>query len=330
MAMSGQPKVAAVLCTILGDRHLSARASRASQVAETVASILTNSYRPLEVIVVDQSPNDAIAEALRPFMQDRRLRYITTTQPGLTRAQNIAVQVGNAQIFAFTDDDCIVPPDWIDRIVAAFKRHPEAGMVFGSVLPPEGHDWNTSYVPRLEWDSEARLRPTFLPRVHSLMGANMAVRRETFERIGLFEEAFSPHPINGEVDLAFRASRARPPIPIYVTPTVSVVHQYGGRPMGAPTRNLLNTYHMGSTILATTHALRGDVGAACKLALMGFEPLADAVRGIASAGKPRGLSKVVPYGRGVASGVRGVLRLGAGRPPRLAQAPDAGLKGESR
>ena len=308
------PKVAAVVCTILGHRGASARTTSAHEVARCVEALLANSYTPLEVIVVDQSPHDAVATALRPLCEaDVRLRYIHTHIRGLTRSQNRAVKSSDAEIFAFTDDDCIVPTDWVERIVETFRRRPDAGLLFGDVRPPAGHDWATSFVPQLHFAQEERLRPSFLPRVHSLMGANMAVRRETFTRIGLLEEAFGARPYNGEVELALRALRTRPPIGVYLTPAFHVVHEYGSRPQGKPAQRLLRTYHMGKSAMLTTHALHGDLGAACKLGLLAFEPFVEGAINLLRTGKPRGAGMIVPYVEGIICGLPAAPRSG-GRP----------------
>lgn len=309
MDMTGptNPKVAAILCTILGPRRASARHTRLHEVTKCVQSLLANSYKPLEVIVVDQSPDNELAAALQPLSEaDSRLRYIHTDIVGLTRSQNRAIRSSDAELFAFTDDDCIVPPDWIARIVETFRRHPDAGLVFGDVHAPTEHDWTTSYVPELHFRHEEQLRPSFLPRTHSLMGANMAARRTTFARIGLLEESFGPHPYNGEVELTLRALRACPSINVYLTPAFQIVHEYGGRSHGEPARRLLHTYHMGKSAMLTKHALRGDLGAACGLVLLAFEPFVQAIVNLGRIGKPRRLGMVVPYVQGVVRTVRAV------------------------
>ena len=202
------PEVAAVMCTIVGTRRASARHTVVHEIVDCVRSILANPYSPLEVIVVDQSPTEVVAEALRPLtVADARLRYVHSDVAGLTHSQNIAVNASDADLFAFTDDDCLVPADWIEQIVALFARHPDAGMAFGEVQPPAGHDWKTTFVPELRVPVEHRLRSSFLPRVHSLLGANMAVRRRTFARIGLFEQGLGAEPFNGEVELALRSAQ---------------------------------------------------------------------------------------------------------------------------
>jgi GT2 family glycosyltransferase len=303
------PKVAAILATLVGAHAAAARTTRAHEVIECVRSIQANTYAPLEIIVVDQSPDDRIATALRPLLQDDgRLRYIHTHVAGKTRAQNLAITASDAELFAFTDDDCVVPRDWVSRIVETFGRHPDVGLLFGEVRPPAGHDWATSFVPELHVAREVRLRPRLLPRSTSLLGANMAVRRQTFARIGLFDEALGPGgacvEACEEIDFYLRALRAQPPVGICLTPAFPIVHKYGSRPQGEAARQLLRTYERGKTAIMARHARRGDVGAACKLAVLAGEPLMNAMINLARTGKPRGAGMIVPYLEGIRCGLR--------------------------
>jgi GT2 family glycosyltransferase len=318
MLVPPTPKVAAILATVVGTHAAAARTTRAHEVIECLRSIQANTYAPLEIIIVDQSPDDSIAAALRPLLQDDvRLRYIHTHIAGKTRAQNLAITTSDADLFAFTDDDCVVSHDWVGSIVEVFQRHPDVGLLFGEVRPPAGHDWATSFVPELHVTREERLRPRLLPRATSLLGANMAVRRQTFAHIGLFDETLGPGgtcvEACEEIDFYLRALRAYPPVGICLTPAFPVVHKYGSRPQGEAARQLLRTYERGKTAIMARHARRGDVGAACKLALLAFEPFAEAAVNLLRTGKPRGAGMIVPYVEGIIRGLPAARRSG-GRP----------------
>lgn len=303
------PKVTAIVATILGPRSEASRTTRTDEICSCVRSILANSYEPLTAVVVDQSPSDAVYTALRPLLEaDARLRYMHTDIAGMSRAQNLAINSSDADLFTITDDDCVVPSDWIESIVATFRRHPDAGILFGDVRPPAQHDWTVMYVPSLHFPSERLLPATFLPRTHNLMGANMAVSRAALARIGLFDELLGPGSkygaYNVEVDLHLRALRVRPPIGVYLTPAFHVVHEHGGRPQGVQARQLLQTYQSGKSSFLTKHALRGDLGAAAQLALLALEPFVDAGISLVRTGRPRGLGMIAPYVSGIRRGMR--------------------------
>lgn len=299
MVRTENPKVAAIVCTI----------ARPREVACCAQSLLENTYAPFEVIVVDQRSDDAIAAELRPLGEaDARLRYIHTDIAGKTRAQNLAINGSDADLFAFTDDDCVVPPDWVTRIVETFRRLPDAGLLFGEVHTPAEHDWDADFSPSMYFAQEELLRPTFLPRDGNLFGCSMAVTRQTFAHIGLFDEALGPGSsfdvVCEEVDFHLRALRAHPPIGVYLTPAFYVVHEHGNRPQGEAARRLLRTYQLGSTGMLTKHALHGDLGAGCKVVIQAGDVVMRATRNLVRTGRPRGIGMIVPYLRGISRGLR--------------------------
>lgn len=291
------------VCAIVGT------IARPAEVAACVRALLANTYAPYEVVVVDQSHDGAIKAELQSVMAaDRRLRYMHSDVAGKTRAQNLAIASSDADVFAFTDDDCIVPPNWVECIVATFKRLPDAGLLFGEVHTPAGHDWATAFSPSMYIAHEERLHPRFLPRVNYLFGCSMAVTRQTFNRLGLFDETLGPGgklaEANEEVEFHLRALRVHPPVGVYLTPAFHVVHEYGNRAQGPATRKLLRTYQTGKSAMLTKHALRRDVGAACQLVLLAFEPFLQGAVNLVRTGRPRGIAMIVPYMDGIVRGLR--------------------------
>jgi glycosyltransferase involved in cell wall biosynthesis len=54
-------------------------------------------------------------------------------QPGLARARNAGVRATTHELIAFTDDDCVPAPTWLDGIVAGFTDE-RTGIVMGRVV----------------------------------------------------------------------------------------------------------------------------------------------------------------------------------------------------
>jgi hypothetical protein len=103
-------------------------------------------------------------------------------------------------IVAFTDDDVVVDAGWIARLVVPFAA-PDVMAVTGMVLPGELEtdaqrmaeerlwSFNREFRPRVFVASYfARMRARGVPVWHIGAGANMAMRRDAFARVGLFDE----------------------------------------------------------------------------------------------------------------------------------------------
>lgn len=99
---------------------------------ETVTRQQTRHH--VEVIVVDNDPAAAVvAPVLRSFPG---VRLVEEPRRGLSYARNAGVRAATGSIIATTDDDVLVPPGWIERLVAPFVRD-DVMAVCGNVLPAE-------------------------------------------------------------------------------------------------------------------------------------------------------------------------------------------------
>jgi GT2 family glycosyltransferase len=158
----------------------------------------TAAARGWDVVVVDQSRGDETRQLLEPLEGVRYLR----SEPGLSRARNVAARESTAAVIAFCDDDVEVSPDWFDEVTRLFREHADAGAVCGPVRTQAG-----------------RLLPGVEPAVYRWpshpfrlgTGANVAVRRAALDQVGLFDEelgAGAPFHAAEETDLLYRIQRA--------------------------------------------------------------------------------------------------------------------------
>lgn len=89
-----------------------------------------------EVVVVDNNSTDRTREVIESFAaRDPRVRYVFEGKQGLSHGWNAGVAQSSAPVVAFTDDDLVMPPDWLRQIKRAFDEHPEVSFVGSRVLP---------------------------------------------------------------------------------------------------------------------------------------------------------------------------------------------------
>lgn len=183
--------------------------NRPDQAAACARTILENPGE-FELLVIDQSDDEATERALAPLRSDDRLRHVRTSTRGASQARNVGVGESSAPIIAFTDDDCRVASDWIRQVATLFERDADASIVFGRVSVPEelrGRGFAADFEPS---DREYRdhLPP---PQVAWGIGANMSVRRQVFEQLGAFDPLLGPGAYfraGEESDLLIRAIAA--------------------------------------------------------------------------------------------------------------------------
>jgi GT2 family glycosyltransferase len=184
--------------------------NRPDHAVPCAASILINAGDEFELLVVDQSDNDATECALAAYASDRRFRYIRSSSRGASAARNVGIEQSTAPIIAFTDDDCRVSIDWLHQVRTLFDREPDAALVFGKVSIPEELK-GMGFAAEFEPHQRAYYREFPPADVAWGLGANMIARRSLFERLGTFDPLLgpgSPFRAGEEYDLAIRALAA--------------------------------------------------------------------------------------------------------------------------
>lgn len=98
-------------------------------VCDAVESALTQTYAPLEVIVVDDGSTDGTA-ALLAGCYGERIRVITQPNQGLSAARNTGIQSARGPLINFCDADDLLLPEKVARCYAVLSAHPEAAVVY--------------------------------------------------------------------------------------------------------------------------------------------------------------------------------------------------------
>jgi GT2 family glycosyltransferase len=217
--------------------------NRPSGLAAAVASVLANDGPPFELLVVAQGRDVAWAWAALEILPDElrhdpRLRVVHDPGRGISHARNVGLREATGDVIMFTDDDCIVGPTWVAAHVACYQERPEAMLVYGKVVPPEGYTGADGFVPTFEPTSvrdPARLRGGLILG----MSANMSLRRALVDRIGPFDEVLGtggPLMSAEDMDISLRAFVAQQVILADSRPVV--VHAGGVRSRGQESRRI--------------------------------------------------------------------------------------------
>jgi GT2 family glycosyltransferase len=253
------------MCDMRSDSITSTRASvvictrnRPDKICAAVLSVLANDHPDFDLTVIDQSTTGATEDLVRSIgSSDQRLTYHHTDTTGLSRAYNLGIRKATADLIAFTDDDCIVPVNWLRQIESAFAAEPFAELLYGQVVPDPSALREGTIVPELPIAKAERLSRRDGFRVVG-MGANFAVRRRLFNRIGGFDEALGgggPLRSSQDFDLAYRAYRAGSVI--LLRPEVTLLHD-GGREL-ADWHTVAHNYGVGDGAFYSKHVRCGDL-----------------------------------------------------------------------
>lgn len=243
---------------------------RADILAECLRLLAQLRYGAFEVVVVDNAPSTTVTwDCFRAEVgDDARFRYVQEPAPGLSRARNTGLAEATTKFVAFTDDDALVDPQWLDHIAGGFARHPRVGCVTGLVPPAELNNAAHHYFDRrFSWANHLdpavyalpepkgrRLQPLY-PYSAGLFGtgANFAVDRSMLLALGGFDEALGAgSPARGGEDLDVFVRILRSGRTLAYEPSAVVWHHH--RDDAAGLRRQLFGYGSGLTAFLSKHA----------------------------------------------------------------------------
>lgn len=151
----------------------------------------TGPARSWEVLVVDNNSTDHTGQVVEEAARDwPRLRYVFEPAQGLSHARNCGISAARGAVVLFTDDDVLPESDWLETTLTGLEGH-GADACGGYIAPI----WE---VPPPTWLTE-RFYGFLAIRVdrsdeypitqsgQAPYGANMAIRRQVFDRVGLFD-----------------------------------------------------------------------------------------------------------------------------------------------
>lgn len=154
---------------------------------ETVQSVLNQTHRNLELIIVDDGSPDNQAEAVAPLVaSDDRIQYIKQKNGGVSSARNHGFRLCKGEYIAFLDADDIWLPNNLAIKIAKFESDAEYGLVHSDKAIMDGQSKLTGEIKHgkeghiledlLLWNG------TCIPTPSSIL-----VKREVVEKVGGFD-----------------------------------------------------------------------------------------------------------------------------------------------
>lgn len=96
--------------------------NRADCIAKTIESVLTQTYKDYEVIVVDDGSTDNTKQVLEPYIDRSRIRYIYQENAGCASARNTGIRASRGQWTAFLDSDDRWHPEYLESQMKCLKH----------------------------------------------------------------------------------------------------------------------------------------------------------------------------------------------------------------
>ncbi len=235
-----------------------------------------------EVIVVDNASWDGSPDMVsRDFPEVRLIR--NSTNRGFGAANNQGISVARGEDILLLNSDTEVLPGALQRSLLFLRERPEASIVGCKLLNTDGSVQRSVLGFPSPWNLFCEASFLYIPfartrlfggyymsyfgydkpaRVDMVAGAFMLIRRQVFDRIGLFDESYFMY--TEETDLCWRARQSG--FAAYFTPSAEIVH-YGGGSVES-TERFLRQLHVTQAhfIRRNFHGIQKLTGLALKFA----------------------------------------------------------------
>ena len=159
-------------------------------IGETVESVLTQTYRPVETIIVDDGSTDDTRERVAGY--GGRVRYIYQQNSGLSAARNTGIHAAKGEFIALLDSDDLWLPDKLERQIDVCIQYPDSALVATErfAIDETGQ--------RLDYVAESCARAGFreltardLLEFPAFSPSSVVLRKDALLAVGGFDEALT-------------------------------------------------------------------------------------------------------------------------------------------
>lgn len=159
--------------------------NRYEPLKKLISQLEYQTIKPEELIIIDQS------EQQSEEFSSTHIKIVHVHQPrkGQASARNLGISKASGEYLLFTDDDCELPPDWIEKHLDTFKYFPA-----DASTGPFFENLDEKPVPQLPFFSHALQLPA----------GNFMAKKSFFEQLGTFDESLDGSPLE-DTELYARA-----------------------------------------------------------------------------------------------------------------------------
>lgn len=184
----------------------------------------------LEVIIVDNSPEDCRIDDAIKIAEYKGYKYITADNRGFGAGNNIGAAVAQGEILAFLNPDIILVEHIFKKICNKFQQNSKLAMVGGQLLTEDYKD-NGSFSWRFEHSGSlfnnvlamlCNKFKIFIPSRMNITGADLIIRKYVFDEVGRFDENIFMY--CEEPDLTLRIQAKFPEMKIKFCPDIRLIH----------------------------------------------------------------------------------------------------------
>jgi glycosyltransferase involved in cell wall biosynthesis len=177
--MALNPLVSVILPVYNGQRYVSA----------AIESALAQTYRPIEVVIVNDGSTDHSYETIEPYLNLPDVKYLQQENRGVAAARNAGIRHSKGELVAFLDQDDLWLPEKLALQVGYLQQNPEIAMVHSNQRYING-DGGRIQFPGWETDAQGMcLKELFIKNRIAVL--TVVVRKHCLDEVGPLNESLS-------------------------------------------------------------------------------------------------------------------------------------------
>jgi len=175
---SHNPKISVIMPVFNAERY----------VGSSIRSILLQTYKNLELIIVNDGSVDESEEIIRTFInRDNRVRYVKQENAGVAGARNAGLIASDGEWIAHIDSDDIATTDRLERSMEFANRTGEKCLVYGGYFNFNIGDGKMNIMEYIKNESES-FDPFLFQQKNIISTSTVMHHRGCVETAGLFDE----------------------------------------------------------------------------------------------------------------------------------------------
>lgn len=199
---------------------------RPTQLAVCLGGLARSRFPPerFEVVVVDDGSPAPLDPVVEPLRSSLRLTLVRQPNRGPAAARNAGAAAARGELLAFTDDDCVPDPDWLEALARHAAQRP--GHLIGgrtiNMLPRNAFSAASQHLVSFLYDY-GLASATSRPWTGFFASNNIALPTAAFQAIGGFDETF---PLAAGEDRDFCARWNESGAPSHFAPDARIRHYH--------------------------------------------------------------------------------------------------------
>jgi len=158
---------------------------REKYIGKCIKTILSQTYKPLELIIVYDPSPDRTFEIIREYKRsypDKITLIVQKRKTSAARARNIGILYSRGEFIAFCDSDDIWHQDKVRRQINFLRKNKDIGLTYTDIIFINEDDQILGRFSAPEWDKNKWLINRFIAF------SSVVLRRSLIDEVGLFDE----------------------------------------------------------------------------------------------------------------------------------------------